>query len=88
MNESILTAEDGLSDRGLSADVHCAQAPQRHSATAPQHHSTIFAFPFFGVLAPLYGPDNAPLGAIWLVLHAQARLGPLLDKLEMVEKLG
>ena len=45
------------------------------------HHSTIFAFPFFGVLAPLYGPDNAPLGAIWLVLHAQARLAPLLETL-------
>lgn len=45
------------------------------------HRSAAFAFPFFGVLAPLYGPDNAPLGAIWLVLHAQARLGPLLETL-------
>ena len=45
------------------------------------HRSAAFAFPFFGVLAPIYGPDNAPLGAIWLVLHAQARLAPLLETL-------
>jgi len=43
--------------------------------------SAAFSFAFLGVLAPVYGPDNAPLGAIWLVLHAHARLSPLLQTL-------
>ena len=50
-----------------------------HPVDVELHRSAAFAFPFFGVLAPVYGPDNTPLGAIWLVLHAQARLAPLLE---------
>lgn len=52
-----------------------------HPVGVELHRSAAFAFPFFGVLAPLYGPDNTPLGAIWLVLHAPASLAPLLETL-------
>ena len=37
-----------------------------------------FAFPFFGLLAPLYD-GTASLGAIWLVMDARTTLYPLLE---------
>lgn len=37
-----------------------------------------FAFPFFGLLAPLYD-GTTPLGAIWLVVDARTTLYPLLE---------
>ncbi len=52
-----------------------------HPVGVELHRSAAFAFPFFGVLAPLYAQDNTPLGAIWLVLHAPASLAPLLETL-------
>lgn len=38
---------------------------------------TAFAYPFFGLLAPLYD-GNRPLGAIWLVVDARTTLYPQL----------
>ena len=46
------------------------------------HHSTIFAFPFFGVLAPLYGPDKFGIS------HGRITAVGYLNRTDKITELG
>ncbi|AVP56894.1 sensor domain-containing diguanylate cyclase [Pulveribacter suum] len=76
----LLLGPDGPQQGGMPAPerdaLHASLALAQPAVTGLQRDAR-FAFPYFGLLAPLYD-GTQPLGAVWLVVDARATLYPLL----------